>query len=128
MHAFWVQVSLLERTWRYAWRRKGDVYHLLFDLCNYVDGRVWPTSDKTDVLLFLSLVHHVTGQSPAHCTSCTHHVPATMVLAKLVSWTEASEAATGAQICFQCYHMLCLCFCLLVSGFSRCAARRQLGS
>ncbi|KAL3142839.1 hypothetical protein ABBQ38_003132 [Trebouxia sp. C0009 RCD-2024] len=54
-------VSILERTWRYAWRRKGDVYHLLFDMCRYVDGRVWPTSDKTDVLLFLSLMHHVTG-------------------------------------------------------------------
>ena len=57
-----MQVSILERTWRYAWRRKGDVYHLLFDMCRYVDGRVWPTSDKTDVLLFLSLMHHVTGQ------------------------------------------------------------------
>ena len=58
-------MSILERTWRYAWRRKGDVYHLLFDMCRYVDGRVWPTSDKTDVLLFLSLMHHVTGQSAA---------------------------------------------------------------
>ena len=59
-----VQVSILERTWRWAWRRKGDVYHLLFDMCRYVDGRVWPTQDKTDVLLFLSLMHHVTGQWP----------------------------------------------------------------
>lgn len=54
-------VSILERTWRWAWRRKGDVYHLLFDMCRYVDGRVWPSQDKTDVLLFLSLMHHVTG-------------------------------------------------------------------
>ncbi len=56
-----MQVSILERTWRWAWRRKGDVYHLLFDICRYVDGRVWPSQDKTDVLLFLSLMHHVTG-------------------------------------------------------------------
>jgi len=25
---------------------------------------VWPSQDKTDVLLFLSLMHHVTGQPP----------------------------------------------------------------
>ena len=61
---FALQVSLLERTWRYAWRRKGDVYHLLFDMSGYVDGRVWPAQDKTDVLLFLSLMHHVTGKQP----------------------------------------------------------------
>ncbi len=59
-----MQVSILERTWRWAWRRKGDVYHLLFDMCRYVDGRVWPSQDKTDVLLFLSLMHHVTGVLP----------------------------------------------------------------
>ncbi len=59
-----MQVSILERTWRWAWRRKGDVYHLLFDMCRYVDGRVWPSQDKTDVLLFLSLMHHVTGVPP----------------------------------------------------------------
>lgn len=58
-----MQVSLLERTWRYAWRKKGDVYHLLFDMSGYVDGRVWPVQDKTDVLLFLALMHHVTGAS-----------------------------------------------------------------
>lgn len=62
--SFALQVSLLERTWRYAWRRKGDVYHLLFDMSGYVDGRVWPAQDKTDVLLFLSLMHHVTGKQP----------------------------------------------------------------
>lgn len=66
--SLWLQVSLLERTWRYAWRRKGDVYHLLFDMSGYVDGRVWPAQDKTDVLLFLALMHHVTGEPASSLT------------------------------------------------------------
>ena len=66
-----MQVSILERTWRWAWRRKGDVYHLLFDMCRYVDGRVWPSQDKTDVLLFLSLMHHVTGLLTKSCTKAS---------------------------------------------------------
>ena len=45
-------------------------------MCRYVDGRVWPTSDKTDVLLFLSLMHHVTGQS----APALHHTVLCLVL------------------------------------------------
>jgi hypothetical protein len=55
------KVSPLERFWRHLWRRKGDVYHLFFDMCRFMDGRVWPKKDKVDVLLFLSMMMHVTG-------------------------------------------------------------------
>ena len=44
---------------------QGDVYHLLFDLGEWLDGRVWPRQDQLQVLRLLDLVHHVTGQPPA---------------------------------------------------------------
>lgn len=61
------------------------MYHLLFDMCRYVDGRVWPTSDKTDVLLFLSLMHHVTGQS----APALHHPVLRLVLCIPPKWAHA---------------------------------------
>lgn len=44
-------------------------------MCRYVDGRVWPSSDKTDVLLFLSLMLHVTGQSASILRLPVFHFP-----------------------------------------------------
>eukprot|EP00245_Coleochaete_scutata_P007224 TRINITY_DN22361_c0_g1_i1.p1 TRINITY_DN22361_c0_g1~~TRINITY_DN22361_c0_g1_i1.p1 ORF type:complete len:458 (+),score=101.47 TRINITY_DN22361_c0_g1_i1:131-1504(+) len=44
-----------------AWRFKGDVYHVLLDLLQFVDERIWPTKDAVSVLLLVSLLHHVTG-------------------------------------------------------------------
>ena len=31
-----LQVSALERMYRYFWRHKGDIYHVLFDICRCV--------------------------------------------------------------------------------------------
>ncbi|KAK9810613.1 hypothetical protein WJX73_004508 [Symbiochloris irregularis] len=55
------RTSAIEKLYRYMWRRKGDVYHLLFDLGEWLDGRVWPKSDELDVLRLVALIHHVTG-------------------------------------------------------------------
>ncbi|KAK9843419.1 hypothetical protein WJX81_001420 [Elliptochloris bilobata] len=55
------KVSLLERSYRFFWRHKGDVYHVLWDLCRYLDGKVWLEKDEFAVRLLLSLIHHVTG-------------------------------------------------------------------
>ena len=41
--------------------RQGDVYHLLFNLGEWLDGRVWPRADQLEVLRLLDLIHHVTG-------------------------------------------------------------------
>ena len=40
------------------------MYHLLFELGEWLDGRVWPRTDQLQVLRLLDLVHHVTGKSP----------------------------------------------------------------
>ena len=40
---------------------QGDVYHLVFELGEWLDGRVWPEEDEVDVLRLVALVHHVTG-------------------------------------------------------------------
>ncbi|KAK9792705.1 hypothetical protein WJX73_008294 [Symbiochloris irregularis] len=53
--------SPIEKLYRFMWRRKGDVYHLLFNLGEWLDGRVWPEEDELDVLRLLDLIHHVTG-------------------------------------------------------------------
>ncbi|KAK9822580.1 hypothetical protein WJX74_006685 [Apatococcus lobatus] len=53
--------SLIERMYRFYWRRKGDVYHLLFNLGEWLDGRVWLKKDRLDVQRLLDLIHHVTG-------------------------------------------------------------------
>lgn len=53
--------GLIERLYRKFWRRKGDVYHILLNLCILLDNRVWPKEDEMDVNLFLSLVYQVTG-------------------------------------------------------------------
>ena len=43
---------------------QGDVYHLLHDLGEWVDGRVWPKTDELNVLRLLDLIRHVTGELP----------------------------------------------------------------
>eukprot|EP00884_Botryococcus_braunii_P018754 jgi/Botrbrau1/5562/Bobra.0023s0045.1 len=55
------RLSAMEHLYRYMWRRKGDVYHLVFNLCEWLDGRVWPQEDELDVLRLVDLIHHVTG-------------------------------------------------------------------
>ena len=46
---------------------QGDVYHLLFNLGEWLDGRVWPEKDELDVLRLLDLIHHVTGTTATAC-------------------------------------------------------------
>ena len=41
---------------------QGDVYHLLFNLGEWLDGRVWLKKDRLDVQRLLDLIHHVTGE------------------------------------------------------------------
>lgn len=55
------QVPPMERLYRYFWRRKGDVYALLWDMQRYIDGRVWPEHDELEVRLMMDLIRHVTG-------------------------------------------------------------------
>lgn len=55
------RMSPIEKMYRQFWRRKGDVFHLLLGMAVVLDDRIWPSEDKEDVLLFVSLVHHVTG-------------------------------------------------------------------
>ena len=40
---------------------QGDVYHILFNLGEWLDGRVWPRKDQLEVLRLMDLIHHVTG-------------------------------------------------------------------
>ena len=44
-------------------RLQGDVYHLLFNLGEWLDGRIWPEQDELDVLRMLDLIHHVTAEA-----------------------------------------------------------------
>lgn len=44
---------------------QGDVFHLLHNLGEWLDGRVWPEEDELDVLRLLDLIHHVTGRAPS---------------------------------------------------------------
>lgn len=53
--------SPLEKLYRFMWRRKGDVYHLVFELGEWLDGRVWPSDDELDVLRLVDFIEHVTG-------------------------------------------------------------------
>ena len=103
-----LQVSPLERWWRYLWRRKGDVYHLMFDMCRFLDGRLWPEQDKTDVQLFLQLMKHVTGEASA--AACCMLAPS----AALASWSVMIAIADDRRDrrgCRRCllYHVVQLC-------------------
>ncbi|CAL5228931.1 g12160 [Coccomyxa viridis] len=55
------KVSALERFYRFFWRNKGDIYHVLWDLTRFVDGRVWPQEDEKQVKLMMAMIHHCTG-------------------------------------------------------------------
>ena len=48
---------------------QGDVYHILFNLGEWLDGRVWPRKDQLEVLRLMDLIHHVTGV-PQDWESC----------------------------------------------------------
>lgn len=50
---------------------QGDVYHLVFELGEWLDGRVWAEEDRLDVLRLVDLIHHVTGVSMFSCLSFT---------------------------------------------------------
>lgn len=41
---------------------QGDVYHLIFELGEWLDGRVWPSEDQLDVLRLVDFIEHVTGK------------------------------------------------------------------
>ena len=56
--------SIFESVHRAAWKRKGDVYHLLFDLGERLDGRMWAGDDRDNVERLMSLIAHVTGVRP----------------------------------------------------------------
>lgn len=55
------QIAPIEKIYRYFWKRKGDVYALLWDLQRFLDGRVWPLEDELEVRLMIDLIRHVTG-------------------------------------------------------------------
>lgn len=75
-----MQVSPLEKWYRWLWSRKGDVYAVLWDLCRHLDGRIWPMRDRVHVRLLLSLIFHVTGMPSTlhstHRSGSTAKVPA----------------------------------------------------
>lgn len=37
------------------------MYHLVFELGEWLDGRVWPSQDELDVLRLVDFIEHVTG-------------------------------------------------------------------
>ena len=45
------------------WLFQGDVYHLVFELGEWLDGRVWPSSDELEVLRLVDFIEHVTGKA-----------------------------------------------------------------
>ena len=45
---------------------QGDVYHLVFELGEWLDGRVWPSTDELDVLRLVDFIEHVTGMCPGN--------------------------------------------------------------
>lgn len=47
-----------------AWRGKGDAYHLVFDITQFIYGRIWPEDDKGEVELLLMLISHICGVKP----------------------------------------------------------------
>ena len=96
LQAVGLQVSPLERWWRYLWRRKGDVYHLMFDMCRFLDGRLWPEQDKTDVQLFLQLMKHVTGGASAAACCIPAPSAAPTPCSVMMRRDGTGEAAAGA--------------------------------
>ena len=40
------------------------MYHLVFELGEWLDGRVWPSEDELDVLRMVDLIEHLTGRAP----------------------------------------------------------------
>ncbi|KAL3148346.1 hypothetical protein ABBQ38_013803 [Trebouxia sp. C0009 RCD-2024] len=55
------KMAPIEQIYRHLWKRKGDVYALLWDLQRFLDGRVWPLEDELEVRLMIDLIRHVTG-------------------------------------------------------------------
>lgn len=47
------------------------MYHLVFELGEWLDGRVWPSSDELEVLRLVDFIEHVTG-SPLNASLCCH--------------------------------------------------------
>ena len=71
---------LARRIHKQAWASKGDVYHLLFDICWFIYGNTWPREDSILVYLLFALIQHTTGACPSnvrllHCRcfgGCDH--------------------------------------------------------
>lgn len=54
------------RVHKQAWGRRGDVYHLLFDLTFFIYGTSWRREDAVIVYMLFALIHHTTGAHPMH--------------------------------------------------------------
>ncbi len=54
-------LGALRRVHKQAWASKGDVYHLLFDICWFIYGSTWPREDSILVYLLFALIRHTTG-------------------------------------------------------------------
>ncbi|KAK9814144.1 hypothetical protein WJX72_001224 [[Myrmecia] bisecta] len=51
----------MEGIYRRWWDSKGDVWRLIQDLADAIDGRTWPAEEKKKVEIVLDLVYEVTG-------------------------------------------------------------------
>ena len=63
---------------------QGDVYHLVFELGEWLDGRVWSRSDELDVLRLMDFIEHVIGAA---------HLP--LVLAPAAAMLSPRERECG---------------------------------
>ena len=56
----WLRIGMEELMWKPV--IQGDVYHLVFELGEWLDGRVWPSGDELEVLRLVDFIEHVTGR------------------------------------------------------------------
>ncbi|KAK9840817.1 hypothetical protein WJX81_006835 [Elliptochloris bilobata] len=55
------EAALIEKIYRRFFKGKGDVWRLLQDLSDAIDGRTWASEAEEDVKLILALIETVTG-------------------------------------------------------------------
>lgn len=60
----------MEHWYRKWFEGKGDVWRLLQDISDAIDGRTWPLEDKEEVQVVLGLIREVTG-----IKVCAHYAP-----------------------------------------------------
>ena len=80
----------------------------MFDMCRFLDGRLWPEQDKTDVQLFLQLMKHVTGEASA--AACCILAPS----AALASWSVMIATADERRDRRGCRWVPAVSFCAAV--------------